>query len=104
MRSFIPEMPLVPLLRLVYLWVAGIASVPGRRRRREDGGVNDAALLQRNSPLARRVPDFPNGRCASPRRSKRAGGGIRPSIRSGKISRRVFRFLRSCSRLAKLGG
>ncbi len=27
------------------------AAFPGRRRRRDDGGVNDAALLQRNLPF-----------------------------------------------------
>ena len=52
-----PEMPLVPLLRLVHLRIAGVALVPGRRWRRDDGGVNDAALLQQNSPLGQVIPD-----------------------------------------------
>ena len=54
-----PEMPLVPLPRLVHLRVAGVALVLGRRRRRDDGGVNDAALLQQNPPLGQVIPDLP---------------------------------------------
>ena len=61
--------------------IAGVAPVPGRRRRRNDGGVNDAALLQQNPPLGQASPDLPNGRCASPRRSSRwreSGSSSRP--------------------------
>ena len=54
-----PEMPLFPLLGPVHLRIAGVALVPGRRRRRNDGGVNDAALLQQNPPLGQAIPDIP---------------------------------------------
>ena len=49
-----PKMPLVLLLRPVHLRISGVVPVPGRRRHRDDGGVNDATLLQQAPPQERR--------------------------------------------------
>ena len=54
-----PEMPPVSLLRPVHLRTAGIALVPGRRRRRDDGGVNDGAPPSAGTPsLGQAISDL----------------------------------------------
>ncbi len=62
-----PEMPPIPLPRPVHLQIADVASVSDRRQRRDDGGVNDTAFLQRPlPPFGQVIPDFLNGRRDSP--------------------------------------
>src|SRR4249920_2668672 len=55
-----PEMPLVALLRLVHLRVAGLLLVLRRRRRGDDRRIDDGALTHQQAALSSIAPTSSN--------------------------------------------
>ena len=95
-----PEIPPVPLLRPMHLRTARIAFVPGRRRCRNDGGVNDAALLQQDFPRRPSDPQSPERQALQPAAevgpvvSSRTFSSLAPARRrTGKLRKRLPCFL-----------